>query len=67
MKKNLFIGANPLLIYIGHYMTMNLFPFAWEIPGTPTHTSVLAMNLWTSTLWSFIAFVLYKKDILITI
>ncbi|XP_011498330.1 PREDICTED: heparan-alpha-glucosaminide N-acetyltransferase-like [Ceratosolen solmsi marchali] len=63
----IYAGANPILIYIGHYMTMDLFPFTWIIPGTPTHTSILAINLWTTTLWSFIAFILYKKDILITI
>ncbi|XP_058788959.1 heparan-alpha-glucosaminide N-acetyltransferase-like [Phymastichus coffea] len=63
----IYAGANSILLYIGHYVTMGLFPFAWDIPGTLTHKSVLAMNLWTTVLWAFIAYVLYKKEILISI
>lgn len=62
-----FVGANPILLYVGHYLTMGLFPFAWDIAGTPTHASVLAMNLWTTTLWALIAYLFYKNDFLITI
>ncbi|KAJ8675685.1 hypothetical protein QAD02_011471 [Eretmocerus hayati] len=63
----IYAGANPILLYVGHYLTMELFPFAWKLPIMPTHTSLLAINLWTTTLWAFIAYLLYKREILITI
>ncbi|XP_001603332.2 heparan-alpha-glucosaminide N-acetyltransferase [Nasonia vitripennis] len=63
----IYAGANPILLYVGHYLTMGLFPFAWETGTTPTHASVLAMNLWTTTLWAIIAYLFYMKDFLITI
>ncbi|KAL7287745.1 hypothetical protein TKK_0018128 [Trichogramma kaykai] len=63
----IYAGANPILLYVGHYLTSGLFPFEWNINGIPTHTSVLAMNLWTTTLWTVIAYILYKKEILIAI
>jgi len=61
-----FIGLNPITLYIGHTITMGLFPWAWTLLH-PTHWSVLAMNLWTTTLWGIIAYWLYWKDIIISI
>ncbi|XP_051168697.1 heparan-alpha-glucosaminide N-acetyltransferase-like isoform X2 [Leptopilina boulardi] len=63
----IYAGANPILLYVGHYLTKGLFPFAWDIMGTPTHTFALLMNLWTTVLWGFIAYLLYRKDIIISI
>lgn len=61
-----YAGANSIFLYVGHSITMNLFPWAWKIVE-PTHSTQLAMNLWTTTLWTIIAYGLYKKDIVITI
>lgn len=62
----IYAGINPIFLYVGHMLTMNLFPWAWEL-SHPTHTSILAMNLWTTILWGFIAYYLYRKDIIITV
>lgn len=62
----IYAGLNPVTLYIGHTITMGLFPWAWKLLD-PTHWSVLAMNLWTTTLWSIIAYWLYWKDIIISI
>ncbi|KZC07069.1 Heparan-alpha-glucosaminide N-acetyltransferase [Dufourea novaeangliae] len=59
-------GTNPIFLYVGHVLTKDLFPWAWHIVH-PTHASVLVMNLWTTTLWAIIAYMLYWKDIIITI
>ncbi|XP_057337427.1 heparan-alpha-glucosaminide N-acetyltransferase-like [Microplitis mediator] len=61
-----YAGANAIFLYVGHYFTMKSFPWAWKIDN-PTHASFLAMNLWTTVLWSLIAYGLYQKDIIITV
>ncbi|XP_014204776.1 heparan-alpha-glucosaminide N-acetyltransferase [Copidosoma floridanum] len=66
-KPFIYAGANSILLYVGHYLTMGLFPFMWNYPVTPTHASVLAMNLWTTMLWAVIAKILYKKEVLVTV
>ncbi|XP_023288330.1 heparan-alpha-glucosaminide N-acetyltransferase [Orussus abietinus] len=63
----IYAGANSIFIYVGHYLTMDLFPWYWEVNSVPTHSSVLAMNLWSTTLWGIIAYGLYKKNIIITV
>ncbi|XP_011303728.1 heparan-alpha-glucosaminide N-acetyltransferase-like [Fopius arisanus] len=61
-----YAGTNALFLYVGHYFTMKSFPWAWQLDN-PSHASALAMNIWTTTLWAFIAFLLYRKDIIITV
>lgn len=61
-----YAGLNPIILYIGHMITMGLFPWAWEL-SHPMHWSLLAMNLWTTTLWGIIAYWLYLKDVIISI
>ncbi|KAI4484369.1 hypothetical protein M0802_013114 [Mischocyttarus mexicanus] len=59
-------GANSIFLYIGHYITMGLFPWSWR-ESNPTHLIQLLINLWTTVLWAFISYVLYKKEIVITV
>lgn len=61
-----FIGINPIFLYVGHVLTKDLFPWSWNI-AVPSHASLLAMNLWTTSLWTIIAYLLYRKDIIITV
>lgn len=62
----IYAGLNPITLYIGHTITMGLFPWAWQL-SHPTHWSLLTMNLWTTILWGIIAYWLYLKDIIISI
>lgn len=62
----IYAGLNPITLYVGHIITMNLFPWAWKLSHA-THWSLLAMNLWTTTLWGVIAYWLYLKDVIISI
>ncbi|KAF3423594.1 hypothetical protein E2986_03944 [Frieseomelitta varia] len=62
----IYAGINPIFLYVGHILTKDLFPWAWNI-AHPSHASVLAMNLWTTTLWAIIAYLLYRNDIIITV
>ncbi|XP_006622066.1 heparan-alpha-glucosaminide N-acetyltransferase-like isoform X1 [Apis dorsata] len=61
-----YAGINPIFLYVGHVLTKGLFPWSWNI-AFPSHASLLAMNLWTTSLWTIIAYLLYRKDIIITV
>ncbi|KAH0568260.1 heparan-alpha-glucosaminide N-acetyltransferase-like [Cotesia glomerata] len=61
-----YAGANAIFLYMGHYFTKESFPWTWTIDN-PTHASLFAINLWTTVLWTLIAYGLYQKDIIISI
>ncbi|XP_034191243.1 heparan-alpha-glucosaminide N-acetyltransferase isoform X1 [Osmia lignaria lignaria] len=62
----IYAGTNPIFLYVGHILTKDLFPWSWPIPW-PSHASLLAMNLWTTTVWAIVGYLLYRKDIIMTI
>ncbi|XP_063985450.1 heparan-alpha-glucosaminide N-acetyltransferase-like [Diachasmimorpha longicaudata] len=62
----IYAGANALFLYVGHYFTMKSFPWAWEV-NDASHATALAMNVWTTVVWASIAYLLYRKDIIITV
>ncbi|KAK7864612.1 hypothetical protein R5R35_003200 [Gryllus longicercus] len=62
----LYAGMNPLILYVGHELAKNKFPWSWE-PYYHTHTEFLAMDVWGTCLWLLIAFILFKKDIFLSI
>lgn len=55
-------GMNAILLYIGHDVMRNTFPFAW-VPYYKNHREYLAMNLWATFLWVAISIFLYKRNI----
>jgi heparan-alpha-glucosaminide N-acetyltransferase len=57
---------NSIVIYIGHEVTKQMFPWSWQ-PYYHSHEEYLAMNLWGTTLWMLIAIALYKKNVFITV
>lgn len=59
-------GMNPIVLYVGHELFRNTFPFAW-IPTSRTHAAYLAMNLWGTALWVAISIVMYKRNIFISL
>lgn len=59
-------GMNPLVLYAGHELFKNTFPFAWT-PVNKTHAAYLSMNLWGTFLWVAIAIFMYKRNIFISI
>lgn len=62
----IYAGRNSIFLYMAHYLTMNCFPWSWKIYN-PTHSTLLAMNLWTTILWALITYGMSKKDIIITV
>jgi len=62
-----YAGMNSILLYCGHSVGYVLFPWHFKIGEMRTHAACLPEALWGTTLWIFIAFVLYKKKVFVTV
>ncbi|XP_015263216.1 PREDICTED: heparan-alpha-glucosaminide N-acetyltransferase [Gekko japonicus] len=58
-----FLGMNSILVYVGHEIFENYFPFKWKMRDTQSHSEHLAQNLTATSLWVIISYVLYRKRI----
>ncbi|XP_066852373.1 heparan-alpha-glucosaminide N-acetyltransferase isoform X2 [Anser cygnoides] len=56
-------GMNSILVYIGHEVFENYFPFKWKMHDSQSHVEHLTQNLIATTLWVIISYVLYRKRI----
>ncbi|NXP15983.1 HGNAT acetyltransferase, partial [Thinocorus orbignyianus] len=56
-------GMNSILVYIGHEVFENYFPFKWKMRDSQSHAEHLTQNLTAMTLWVLISYVLYRKRI----
>ena len=61
-----YAGMNSILLYMGHEICHDYFPFSWKL-FTHTHSELLAMNIWGTTLWVIAAYVLFKKRIFLAL
>ncbi|KAK6633500.1 hypothetical protein RUM44_004107 [Polyplax serrata] len=60
-------GMNPIILYVGHILTYNLFPFNWTYGKMNTHFILMIENLWTTSLWIIIAYWLYYIEFFLSI
>ncbi|XP_054847125.1 heparan-alpha-glucosaminide N-acetyltransferase isoform X2 [Eublepharis macularius] len=58
-----FPGMNSILVYVGHEIFENYFPFKWKMRGPQSHSEHLAQNLIATSLWVVISYGLYQKRI----
>ncbi|NWS69644.1 HGNAT acetyltransferase, partial [Crotophaga sulcirostris] len=56
-------GMNSILVYIGHKVFENYFPFKWKMQNSQSHAEHLIQNLTATTLWVIISYFLYRKRI----
>lgn len=56
-------GMNSILVYIGHEVFENYFPFKWKMQDSQSHAEHLTQNLTATTLWVIISYLLYRKKI----
>ncbi|NXX44946.1 HGNAT acetyltransferase, partial [Tricholaema leucomelas] len=56
-------GMNSILVYIGHEVFENYFPFKWRMQDTQSHAEHLTQNLTATTLWVIISYLLYRRRI----
>ncbi|KAL0116312.1 hypothetical protein PUN28_011257 [Cardiocondyla obscurior] len=60
-------GMNALLLYVGHEMCYQIFPFHWRIGIMDSRALCLIESVWVVTLWTIIAYVMHHKRIYITL
>lgn len=58
-----YTGMNSILVYVGHEVFENYFPFRWRMVNNQSHAEHLTQNLVATTFWVFISYVLYRKKI----
>lgn len=56
-------GMNSILVYVGHEVFENYFPFKWKMQDSQSHAQHLTQNLLATSIWVLIAYILYKKRI----
>ncbi|XP_075217163.1 heparan-alpha-glucosaminide N-acetyltransferase-like [Lycorma delicatula] len=60
-------GMNSILIYIGHGLTKDTFPFSFTPIDLTTHTEYFFQNMLGTGLWILIAYKLYKNEVFFTV
>ncbi|KFP78689.1 Heparan-alpha-glucosaminide N-acetyltransferase, partial [Acanthisitta chloris] len=60
-------GMNSILVYIGHEVFANYFPFKWKMQDSQSHAEHLTQNLTATTLWVIISYLLYRRRIFLKI
>ncbi|XP_078115718.1 heparan-alpha-glucosaminide N-acetyltransferase isoform X2 [Sander vitreus] len=56
-------GMNSILVYVGHEVFEEYFPFRWRMTNSQSHTEHLTQNLVATSCWVFISYMLYRKKI----
>uniref|UniRef100_A0A2K5QNH3 Heparan-alpha-glucosaminide N-acetyltransferase catalytic domain-containing protein n=1 Tax=Cebus imitator TaxID=2715852 RepID=A0A2K5QNH3_CEBIM len=56
-------GMNSILVYVGHEVFENYFPFQWKLEDNQSHREHLTQNIVATALWVLIAYILYRKKI----
>jgi len=62
-----YAGMNSILLYCGHQVGWQIFPFHWIIGDMRTHMARLPEALWGAGLWMVVSFVLYRKKVFVTV
>ncbi|XP_016420782.1 heparan-alpha-glucosaminide N-acetyltransferase-like [Sinocyclocheilus rhinocerous] len=56
-------GMNSILVYVGHEVFEEYFPFRWKMANSQSHAEHLAQNLVATSIWVIIAYLLYRRKI----
>ncbi|XP_022614409.1 heparan-alpha-glucosaminide N-acetyltransferase isoform X1 [Seriola dumerili] len=56
-------GMNSILVYVGHEVFEEYFPFRWRMANSQSHAEHLTQNLVATSCWVVISYVLYRKKI----
>ncbi|KAM8880318.1 heparan-alpha-glucosaminide N-acetyltransferase isoform 1-T1 [Spinachia spinachia] len=56
-------GMNSILVYVGHEVFKDYFPFRWRMANSQSHAEHLTQNLVATSCWILISCVLYRKKI----
>ena len=64
-SKELFLGMNPITIYLGHEV-FNHVPMQWPVDAT-SHWKLMLMNVWGAAFWTLVAYYMHMCDFYVTI
>ncbi|XP_037554208.1 heparan-alpha-glucosaminide N-acetyltransferase [Nematolebias whitei] len=56
-------GMNSILVYTGHEVFREYFPFRWRMADSQSHTEHLTQNLVATSCWVLISYILYRKRV----
>uniref|UniRef100_A0A3P9P0Y0 Heparan-alpha-glucosaminide N-acetyltransferase n=1 Tax=Poecilia reticulata TaxID=8081 RepID=A0A3P9P0Y0_POERE len=56
-------GMNSILVYVGHEVFEDYFPFRWRMANSQSHAEHLIQNVLATSLWVVISYILYRKRI----
>uniref|UniRef100_A0A3Q2ZA87 Heparan-alpha-glucosaminide N-acetyltransferase n=1 Tax=Kryptolebias marmoratus TaxID=37003 RepID=A0A3Q2ZA87_KRYMA len=56
-------GMNSILVYVGHEVFQEYFPFRWRMANSQSHKEHLIQNLVATACWVFISYILYRKKV----
>ncbi|XP_076162011.1 heparan-alpha-glucosaminide N-acetyltransferase isoform X2 [Ptiloglossa arizonensis] len=54
-------GMNGLLLYVGHMLCYQIFPFHWSIGNMDSRGLRLLESIWCVVLWTIIAYIMHRK------
>ncbi|CAK9831846.1 Heparan-alpha-glucosaminide N-acetyltransferase [Anthophora retusa] len=54
-------GMNGLLLYVGHMVCYQNFPFHWRIGNMDSRALRLCEAIWGTALWTIIAYIMHRK------
>ncbi|XP_019883449.2 heparan-alpha-glucosaminide N-acetyltransferase-like isoform X1 [Camponotus floridanus] len=60
-------GMNALMLFVGHNICYQIFPFHWKIGTMDNRALRLIESIWVVTLWTIIAYVMHRKRIYVTL
>lgn len=63
----LWFGMNPILLYCGHEVLHDFFPFSWRLVDPNSHAKLLALHLNGVGWWCLVAFKLYVDEFFVKI
>ncbi|XP_023188882.1 heparan-alpha-glucosaminide N-acetyltransferase [Xiphophorus maculatus] len=58
-----YTGMNSILVYVGHEVFEDYFPFRWRMANSQSHAEHLIQNVLATSLWVVISYILYRKRI----
>lgn len=61
------IGMNGLLLYVGHMVCYQNYPFHWSVGSMESRALRLCEAIWGAGLWAVIAYVMHAKRTYITL
>ncbi|XP_011333866.1 heparan-alpha-glucosaminide N-acetyltransferase isoform X2 [Ooceraea biroi] len=60
-------GMNALVLYVGHSICYQIFPFHWRIGAMDTRALCFIESIWVVFLWTVIAYIMHHKRTYITL